>query len=118
MMKEGAVRKAGQPFSIMSRTIWSCWVWGSSCGRVVRSKAGGARMMDSPAALGFWITMELYKGPVNDVKPSQRETRHCTPRRYIYVSGMGGESALSSWSILYKKCGGEKNHKQSIKHII
>ena len=32
-------------------------------------------MTDSPAVLGFWITMELYNGPVKNAKPSQRETR-------------------------------------------
>ena len=39
-------------------------------------------------------------GRVNEANPSEMETRHCSPSMYIYASGMGGASALSSWSIL------------------
>jgi len=38
-------------------------------------------MTDSPAVLGLWTTMELYIGPMNAAKPSQRETMHWTASR-------------------------------------
>ena len=59
MMKVSAARKAGHPLSIMSWTVRSCFVVGSSGGRVERSNAGGARMMGSPAARGFWTMIEV-----------------------------------------------------------
>ena len=62
--------------------------------------AAGARMTGSPAARGRWTMMELKSGPTQLAKPSHSETRHWTPRRYMYGSGIDGDSALSSWSIL------------------
>jgi hypothetical protein len=66
---------------------------GSVSGSVVGSSGPGGC---TSSAGGFWTARVLKKGKVYPARPSGSETRHCTPRRYMYASGMSGASALSS----------------------
>ena len=83
----GAVRSAGlSAFSI-------------TCGLAqlrAMSSGPGARAGSIEPAGGFWTARVLKRGKVYPARPSNSETRHCMPRRYIYVPAMSGLAALSS----------------------
>lgn len=67
IMKERTVRSAGQPFSTIECTM----IVLRKCGEVKSGRCENDRLR----------MLNVYSGPVNDAKPSHRETTHCTTRR-------------------------------------
>jgi len=89
--EEGEGRKKRGPPCVQHRARA-----GSVSGDIVGSSGPGARTGSVEAAGGFWTAMVLKRGKVCLARPSESETRHCTPMRYMYAYGMSGAFALSS----------------------
>ena len=89
--KERVTRCAGQPAFSVARTVYSS---------VRAGLVSGERHRVEWAQLNPWVVFGprgcCREGSYTPVRPTESETRHWTPSRYMYASGMSVASVLLS----------------------